>query len=40
MADSLFSVLAYFKGLVLTNYWRTIDLVPDITIPIMYVSGD
>ena len=40
MADQLFSVLAYFKGMVLTNYWQTIDLVPHIELPILYVTGD
>lgn len=35
----MFSVLAYMKGLVLTNHWRTIDLVKDITIPILYITG-
>lgn len=39
MADAMFSVLAIFKDLVLTNHWRTIDLIGDITLPIMYVTG-
>jgi len=39
MVDSMFSVIGYLKGLVLTNYWQTIDLVGDITLPILYVTG-
>lgn len=39
MADRMFSVLAYFKGLVLTNYWRTIDVVREIELPINYVTS-
>lgn len=39
MADAMFSVLAYLKGLVLTNHWRTIDLVKDLTVPILYITG-
>lgn len=39
MADRMFSVLAYLKRFVLTNHWRTIDLVKEITIPILYITG-
>ena len=39
MADAMFGVVAIFKDLVLTNHWRTIDLVGDITLPIFYVTG-
>jgi len=39
MADSMFGILGYFKGLVLTNYWSTIDLVKEIKLPILYVTG-
>ena len=39
MVDSMFSVIGYLKGLVLTNYWSTIDLVKDIKLPILYVTG-
>ena len=39
MADVMFSVLGYFKGLILTNHWQTIQLVPYVTTPILYVTG-
>ena len=39
MVDAMFSVLGYLKGLVLTNFWKTIDLVPQIETPIFYVTG-
>lgn len=39
MVDSMFSVLGYLKGFVLTNYWQTIELVKDITLPILYITG-
>ena len=38
MADAMFSVLAYFKSLVLTNHWWTIELVGQIELPIFYVT--
>ena len=39
MVDSMFSVLGYLKGFVLTNHWSTIDLVKDIKSPILYITG-
>ena len=39
MADAMFSVLAVLKDFVLTNHWRTIDIVGDINLPILYVTG-
>ena len=39
MVDSMFGVLAYLKGFVLTNHWSTIDLVKDIKLPILYITG-
>lgn len=38
MADAMFSYIAKLKWLVLTNHWRTIDLVSKIELPIFYVT--
>ena len=38
MVDSMFSVLGYLKSYVLTNHWRTIELVKSITLPILYIT--
>ena len=35
----MFGVLGYLKSLVLTNYWQTIDLVGEISQPILFVTG-
>ena len=39
MAHEIFGVLACMKGWILTNHWRNIDNVKDITLPIFYVTG-
>ena len=39
LVDSMFSVLGYFKSIVLTNHWNTIEAVKDIKSPILYVTG-
>ena len=39
MADQMFGFIANLKYLVLTNYWMTIDLVPHIELPILYITG-
>ena len=40
MVDELFFFAKYFKGLILRNYWKSIDLVGRIENPILFVSGD
>ena len=39
MADVMFSYIAKLKYLVLTNHWKTVDLIPKIITPIFYVTG-
>ena len=39
MAHEIFGVLAVMKGFILTNHWRNIDNVKDITLPMFFVTG-
>ena len=39
MANEIFGVLACLKGFILTNHWRNIDLVKDISLPMFFVTG-
>ena len=38
--DHLFFFASKFKWLILRNHWRSIDLVPYLYIPLLYVTGD
>jgi fermentation-respiration switch protein FrsA (DUF1100 family) len=40
MVDELFFFAKYFKGLILRNYWTSIDLVGRLNHPILFVTGD
>ena len=39
MVDHIFVLVRYVKGLILRIGWNTVDLVPDITAPIFFVTG-
>jgi fermentation-respiration switch protein FrsA (DUF1100 family) len=39
MVDRVMAVASKFKGLILRNHWRSIDLVPKIEQPIMFITG-
>ena len=39
LVDDRFGILAYFKSLILTNYWNVLEKVPQIKLPIHYVGG-
>jgi pimeloyl-ACP methyl ester carboxylesterase len=40
MVDELFFFAKYFKGLILNNFWTSIDLVGRIRNPILFITGD
>ncbi len=40
MVDVVFFFLKYFKGLILRNYWTSIDLVSRIENPLLFITGD
>lgn len=40
MVDELFFFAKYFKGLILNNYWTSIDLVGRIRNPMLFITGD
>jgi fermentation-respiration switch protein FrsA (DUF1100 family) len=40
MVDELFVIAKYFKWLILRNHWSSIELVPSIQTPILYIVGD
>jgi len=41
MVDVMFfPPITTFKASILSMYWRSIDLVPFLTVPVLYVSGD
>jgi hypothetical protein len=40
MVDEIFSFLTPVKSLVLKIGWNSDKLVPDITIPMFYITGD
>jgi fermentation-respiration switch protein FrsA (DUF1100 family) len=41
MVDTMFfPPITTFKGTILAMYWKSIDLVPTLTVPVLYVSGD
>eukprot|EP00288_Rhodomonas_lens_P014413 CAMPEP_0177695300 /NCGR_PEP_ID=MMETSP0484_2-20121128/3383_1 /TAXON_ID=354590 /ORGANISM="Rhodomonas lens, Strain RHODO" /LENGTH=315 /DNA_ID=CAMNT_0019206215 /DNA_START=115 /DNA_END=1062 /DNA_ORIENTATION=- len=39
MVDALMPVICWFKSLVLRIEWRSIDVIPQLTCPILFVSG-
>ena len=39
MVDHIFVLVKHVKGLILRIGWRTIDIVPEIDIPILFVGG-
>ena len=39
MVDHMFSMVAFLKGPVLRNYWKSIDHIPDIKIPLLFVKA-
>ncbi|CDW78903.1 hydrolase of the alpha beta superfamily [Stylonychia lemnae] len=40
MADQLFFFARHVKQYILRNHWRSIDIVDQITLPALYVTGD
>jgi len=40
MVDVLFVFARYFKKLILRNHWRSIELVPHLKNPLLFVTGD
>lgn len=39
MVDHIFSIVKYVKGLILRIGWYTIDAVPDIDTPMLFITG-
>jgi fermentation-respiration switch protein FrsA (DUF1100 family) len=40
MVDVVFFFMKHFKGLILRNYWTSIDLVGRITNPMLFITGN
>ena len=39
LVEDRFGMLAYFKSLILTNYWNVLEMVPKIKLPMHFVGG-
>jgi fermentation-respiration switch protein FrsA (DUF1100 family) len=39
MVDHIFPVISYFKHLILRMYWPSVDRIPKIRIPLLFVVG-
>ena len=40
MVDHVFYLVSFFKGLILRMGWYTSELVPNLEMPVLYVTGD
>ena len=40
MVDEIFPFVTYFKDIILRIGWRSIDIVPNLEMPILYITGD
>ena len=40
MVDKIFPYVSAFKGLILCNHWKSIDIIDKVTCPILFIIAD